>query len=343
MPDARLEDLIHALPKAELHLHLEGTLEPELLQRLAERNGIALPPSGQPEARRGCHYADLRDFLNLYYAGVAVLRTRQDFYDLTMAYLKRVHEDGARHVEVFFDPQSHTSRGVPFGDVVRGIRGALAEGERALGISWRLIMCFLRDASLSSAEVTLEAARPWRHVISGVGLDSAEAGHPPGEFAALFARRPRRRLSHVRPRRRGRTGSLRAARRWTRSGCAGSTTASPRPTTRRSSSACARERVPLTMCPLSNRELQVTPDLRRHPLKRLLDAGVPVTVSSDDPAYFCGYLADNYVAVAEALDLSAGDIAALARNSITASLLDEARQAELLREIDEVATSMSPS
>jgi adenosine deaminase len=165
---ASLDNLIRTIPKAELHVHLEGTLEPELQMELAARNGVKLPASVGPAGRRGCRYADLQAFLDLYYAGVAVLRTQRDFHDLTAAYLRRVHEDGARHVEPSFDPQSHTSRGVPFDDVIKGIRSALVDGERALGITWRLIMCFLRDRSMGSAEVTLETARPWRHVIAGV-------------------------------------------------------------------------------------------------------------------------------------------------------------------------------
>ena len=336
MPDAPLDDLIRAIPKAELHLHLEGTLEPELLQELAERNGVVLPAAAQPAARRACHYTDLQDFLDLYYAGVAVLRTQQDFYDLTMAYLLRVHDDGVRHVELFFDPQSHTSRGVPFDVVVKGIRRALADGERALGITWRLIMCVLRDKSLGSAEVALESARPWRHVICGVGLDSAEAGHPPGDFAVLFARaREAGFLTFAHAGEEGPAAYVEEAldalevRRIDH----GVSAADDPALVER----LARMHVALTMCPLSNRELQVTPDLRRHPLKRLMDAGVLVTVNSDDPAYFCGYLADNYIAARDALGLTAADIVALARNSITASLLREDRKAELLHEIDDVA------
>jgi adenosine deaminase len=328
----RPADLIRALPKAELHLHLEGTLEPDLLARLAARNGMAVPAG----ARAGCHYEDLQDFLDLYYAGVAVLRTEQDFYDLTHAYLQRVRADGVRHVEVFFDPQSHTTRGVPFATVVRGIRRALAEGERALGITWRLIMCFLRDQPLGHAIVTLEAARPWRHVIAGVGLDSAEAGHPPRDFAELFAQA--RRAGFLTFAHAGEEGPAAyvhealdalAVRRVDHGVSA---VDDPALVAR-----LARDQVALTMCPLSNRELQVTPDLGRHPLKRLLHAGVPVTVNSDDPAYFCGYLADNYEAVRDALELSDADIVALARNSITASLLEDGHRAALLRELDEVA------
>lgn len=341
MTDAS-DEFIRALPKAELHLHLEGTLEPELQARLAARNGMALPSPAGTAAVAGCHYDDLQDFLDLYYAGVAVLRTEQDFYDLTAEYLRRVRVDGARHVEVFFDPQSHTSRGVPFATVVKGIRRALAEGERAHDLSWRLIMCFLRDQPLAGAEVTLEAARPWRHVISGVGLDSAEAGHPPADFADLFARaRQAGFLTFAHAGEEGPAGyvwealdELEVCRVDHGVAAAGDAALVAR---------LARDKVALTMCPLSNRELQVTPDLREHPLKRLLDAGVAVTVNSDDPAYFCGYLAANYIAVRDELGLTAADLVALARNSITASLLGDGRKAALLSELDAVAARHTPA
>jgi len=330
-----LGDLIRTIPKAELHLHLEGTLEQDLMMKLAERNGVALPAT-QTVARTDCHYADLQDFLDLYYAGVAVLVTEQDFHDLTAAYLRRAHEDGVRHVEVFFDPQSHTARGVPFDAVVKGIRRALDGGERALGISWRLILCFLRDKSLGDAEVTLQSARPWRGVISGVGLDSAETGHPPGAFEGLFERaRDAGFLTFAHAGEEGPASYVSEAldRLAVRRIDHGVSAADDPELVAR----LVHEQVPLTMCPLSNLELQVTPDLRRHPLKRLLDAGVLVTVNSDDPAYFCGYVAANYAAAAEALDLSAADIVLLARNSIVASLLPHERKTALLEEIDRAA------
>ena len=265
-----------------------------------------------------------------------MLVTEQDFHDLTAAYLRRVHEDGVRHVEVSFDPQSHTARGVPFDAVVKGIRRALAWGERELGISWRLIMCFLRDKSLGSAEVTLQAARPWRGVINGVGLDSAEAGHPPGAFEGLFvSARDAGFLTFAHAGEEGPAAYVGEAldRLAVRRIDHGVSAADDAQLVAR----LVHEQVPLTMCPLSNQELQVTPDLRLHPLKRLLDAGVLVTVNSDDPAYFCGYVADNYVAAADALSLSAADIVQLAKNSIVASLLPHERKAELLEEIDRAA------
>ena len=334
MPDdPTMHAFIRGIPKAELHVHLEGTLEPEMLLELGRRNGVPLPCASAEDCRAAYHFNSLQNFLDLYYAGVEVLLTERDFYDLTMAYLRRVAADGARHVEVFFDPQSHVPRGVAFADVVGGIRRALDEGERALGITWRLIMCFLRDQPQASAFEMLDLALPYRDVIAGVGLDSAEAGHPPSEFAEVFAKAGEAGFAAV-----AHAGEEGPAEYITQAldllhvtridhGVAAIAD-------RALEARLVREQMPLTMCPLSNLELQVTPDLGKHPLKRLLDAGVRVTVSSDDPAYFDGYLADNYAAVQRALGLTRADIVALARNSITASLLPAARQREILAEID---------
>jgi len=338
--DTAMAAFIRDIPKAELHVHIEGTLEPEMLLELGARNGVAVPCASAEECRAAYHFNDLQQFLDLYYAGVRVLVTERDFYELTAAYLRRAHADGARHVEVFFDPQSHTPRGVSFAVVVEGIRRALVDAERQLGISSRLIMCFLRDQSPASAMVTLETARPYRHVIAGVGLDSAEVGHPPRDFEDVFrvAREAGfRTVAHA-----GEEGPaeyitqaldlLKVTR------IDHGVRASEDPELLRR---LAREQTPLTMCPLSNLELQVTPDLARHPLKRLLDAGLRVTVNADDPAYFDGYLAANYSAVQLALDLDRDDIATLARNSITASWLPTVRQAQLLAEIEAFVAAAS--
>jgi adenosine deaminase len=334
--DAALAEFIRRLPKAELHLHIEGTLEPELLLELGRRNGVELPCSSAEECRAQYRFSDLRNFLDIYYEGVQVLVTRQDFSDLTAAYVRRVAAEGARHVEVFFDPQSHVPRGVPFEDVVFGITRALRDGETELGVSWRLIMCFLRDRPAAEAMEMLELALPHRDAIVGVGLDSAEVGHPPAEFAEVYARA--REAGFLAVAHAGEEGppqyitdalDVLKVRRIDH----GVAAIQDAELQRR----LAELRVPLTMCPLSNLELQVTPDLSRHPLKKLLDAGLVVTVNSDDPAYFGGYLLDNYVAVQRALGLSHADLAQLARNSITASLLSPARKAELITEIDHVA------
>jgi len=328
-----IEEFIRSIPKAELHLHIEGTLEPEMMLEMSARNGVAVPFASAEEARAAYRFNDLAHFLTLYYEGVNVLCHEADFHELTAAYARRAHADGARHVEVFFDPQSHLPRGVPFADVVGGITRALDEAERALGLSWRLIMCFLRDESPASAADCLEQALPLRDRIVGVGLDSNEVGHPPAAFADVFAQA--RDAGFVCVAHAGEEGpaeyvtealDLLKVRRIDHGVAAVDDPALVR--------RLARERIPLTMCPLSNVELQVTPDLSQHPLKRLLDAGVRVTVNSDDPAYFDGYLAANYAAVQRALELTKADIRALARNSITASLLPPERQAELLAQID---------
>ena len=253
-----------------------------------------------------------------------------------MAYVRRVAVDGARHVEVFFDPQSHVPRGVPFGDVVGGISRALRDGESGLGVSWRLIMCFLRDRPASEAMEMLELALPHRDIIAGVGLDSAEAGHPPAEFASVYERA--RAAGLIAVAHAGEEGppeyitealDVLGVRRVDHGVAAIKDPALQR--------RLAGEGIPLTMCPLSNLELQVTPDLAQHPLKTLLDAGLVVTVNSDDPAYFNGYLLDNYLAVQRALGLSRDDLAQLARHSIAASLLPAPRKAELINEIDQMA------
>jgi adenine deaminase len=333
--DPGVADFVRRLPKAELHLHIEGTLEPELLLELGRRNGVALPCSSAEECRAQYRFNDLQDFLDLYFAGVAVLVAEQDFYELTAAYVRRVAADGVRHVEIFFDPQSHVPRGVPFADVVGGITRALRDGETEYGVSWRLIMCFLRDRPVPEALEMLELALPYRDVIAGVGIDSAEAGHPPGEFAEVYEKA--RAAGFVAVAHAGEEGppayitealDVLQVRRIDHG-----VAAIHDPDLQRR---LADGNIPLTMCPLSNRELRVTPDLAGHPLKRLLDAGLVVTVNSDDPAYFGGYLLQNYVAAQQALGLSLADLAQLARNSITASLLPPERKAELAAELDRV-------
>ncbi|HMK91715.1 MAG TPA: adenosine deaminase [Thermoleophilia bacterium] len=330
---ADLATFVRGLPKAELHLHIEGTLEPELMLELGARNGVDVAFGDAAEARAAYRFTDLRSFLNLYYRGMEVLRTQGDFRELTAAYLRHARADGTRHVEVFFDPQSHLVRGVDFGDVVAGIHAALEDGERELGISSRLIMCFLRDQSPHGARGVLDLALPYRDLIAGVGLDSAELGHPPGEFAGVFA--AARAAGFVTVAHAGEEGpaayvaealDLLDVERVDHGVHAAD---DPVLVTR-----LRDERVPLTMCPLSNLRLGVVADLAEHPLKRLLDAGVAVTVNSDDPAYFGGYLVDNYLAAADALGLTPADLVALARNSLDASLLDGDERRRLLDELD---------
>lgn len=307
------------LPKAELHLHLEGTLEPELMMTLAHRNGIEVQGRS---AWDDTGFGDLSDFLVQYYAGCSVLLTEDDFYDLTWAYLVRAAQENITHVEPFFDPQTHTDRGVHFGTVVTGILRALQDGEELFGITSRLIMAILRDHPLASAAATLDHARLYGRRIAGIGLDSAEVGHPPEDFADIFetARmREYRVVAHA-----GEEGPpayilgaldvLGAERIDHGNRCLEDPSLVHR---------LARDRVPLTVCPLSNVCLGVVSSLEAHPLRTMMDAGLLVTVNSDDPAYFGGYLTDNYVGVAEALGLEATDLVALAEASFEASFLDD--------------------
>ncbi|MEU5279738.1 adenosine deaminase [Streptomyces asoensis] len=323
------------LPKAELHLHIEGTLEPELAFELAARNGVALPYAGTDELREAYRFEDLQSFLNLYYELMAVLRTERDFEDLANAYLARAAAQGVRHAEIFFDPQAHLARGVELGTVVEGLWRALGDSEAAHGVSTRLIMCFLRDESAASARETLEAARPYLDRITGVGLDSAEVGHPPAKFREVYeaaAALGLRRVAHA-----GEEGppeyitealdllgvervdhGLRCME-------------DPRLVER-----LVRERIPLTLCPLSNVRLRTVDVLAAHPLPAMLDAGLLCTVNSDDPAYFGGYAGDNFDAVATALGLDEERLRELARNSFVASFLedDEDLRAKYLAEVD---------
>ncbi|MET8162701.1 adenosine deaminase [Streptomyces sp. NPDC005329] len=323
------------LPKAELHLHIEGTLEPELAFELAARNGVALPYADTDELRKAYQFEDLQSFLNLYYELMAVLRTERDFEDLANAYLARAAAQGVRHAEIFFDPQAHLARGIGMGTVVDGLWRALGDSEAEHGISTRLIMCFLRDESAESALETLEAARPHLDRIIGVGLDSAEVGHPPVKFREVYeaaAALGLRRVAHA-----GEEGppeyitealdvlgvervdhGLRCME-------------DPELVAR-----LVRERIPLTLCPLSNVRLRTVDVLADHPLPAMLDAGLLCTVNSDDPAYFGGYAGDNFDAVGAALGLGEERLRELARNSFVASFLedDEERRARYLAEVD---------
>jgi adenine deaminase len=323
--NADLDSFIRGIPKAELHLHVEGTLEPEMVFRLAEKHGMALTYRSVEALRRAYDFGNLQSFLDVYYAGAEVLRDEQDFHVITRAYLERAHADGVVHVEIFFDPQTHTDRGIPFGTVIEGIHSALEHGERDLGISFRLIMCFLRHLSEDAAFATLAQAMPHRDRIAAVGLDSSEAGHPPAKFARVFAKA--REAGFLTVAHAGEEGPpayvyealdlLQVAR------IDHGVRAEEDPAL---CARLAREQTPLTVCPLSNVKLRVFGSMGEHNLKRLLDMGLCVTVNSDDPAYFGGYVADNYRAAADALGLGRTDIARLASNSITASFLGPAEK-----------------
>lgn len=320
------------LPKAELHLHIEGTLEPDLMFELARRNGVRLPYLDAEAVRQAYRFSNLQSFLDVYYQACSVLIHERDFHELTTAYLTRAREQGVRHVEVFFDPQTHTARGVKLETVVRGIGGALSEA-RQRGMTSHLIMCFLRDRSADDAMTTLEQALAHRDVIFGVGLDSAEVGHPPEKFRDVFARATSegfRAVAHA-----GEEGppdyiwqalDLLGAERIDH----GVRCLEDRSLVRR----LEADRIPLTVCPFSNVKLRVVDTLEQHPLARMLEHGLCATVNSDDPAYFGGYVGENLAGVATALRLDDATIIALARNSFEASFLDDATRARHLADLD---------
>ncbi|MDX6742325.1 adenosine deaminase [Actinocorallia sp. A-T 12471] len=324
---------LFGLPKAELHLHIEGTLEPELAFALARRNKIAMPFGSVEELRAAYRFQNLSSFLDVYYAAMACLRTEDDFADLARAYLDRAAAQGVRHAEIFFDPQAHLGRGVPLEAVIDGLTAALAEAERDHGISGGLILCFLRDMPAAEADAVLTAALPRRADLLGVGLDSAEVGNPPERFAEVF--------------RRAREAGLRAVAHageeappeyvWQALDLLGVERIDHGIRAVEDAALVDRlaaEAVPLTVCPLSNVRLKAVADLAAHPLPELIERGVAVTINSDDPAYFGGYIGDNFKAVADQFGLSPDAAATLARTSFTASFLEPARERVLLAEVD---------
>jgi adenosine deaminase len=329
------DTLIKRLPKCELHIHIEGSLEPELMFALARRNGIQLPYPSVEAVRQAYRFSDLQDFLDLYYKGMSVLITEQDFYDLAWAYLERAHADNVRHVEMFFDPQGHTNRGIPFATVINGLHRAIVDAAQKLGVQASLIMCFLRDLDEVSAQKTLDAALALKDRIVGVGLDSAEKGNPPSKFKQVFQRA--REAGFFLTAHAGEEGP--ASYVWEALDVLGVARVDHGNHSIDDATLVgrlARERVPLTMCPLSNLRLRVVDNLVHHPLRRLMDKGVIVTVNSDDPAYFGGYVNRNYAAISEALKLGREDIVAIARNSIKVSLLEASEKDKALAEVDRV-------
>ncbi len=330
----KMDEFIHNLPKAELHMHIEGSLEPELMFEIGERNRVSIPFESVAEVRRAYEFNDLQSFLDIYYEGARVLLHEQDFYDMTWAYMKRVHAQNVRHTEIFFDPQTHTERGVSFEKVLTGIHRALQNAERELGISSMLIMCFLRHLPASAAMQTLQQAVPFKDKIGGVGLDSSEVGHPPNKFKLVFdlARQegflP---VAHA-----GEEGPaayiwqaldvLKVARIDHGVRC----TEDPVLVNR-----LRDEQIPLTVCPLSNVKLRVFDRLEHHNLKQLLDLGLCATINSDDPAYFGGYIEENYRALQRALNLDEDEVYRLARNAFQASFLDPEHKQRLINELEE--------
>jgi adenosine deaminase len=335
------ERLIAQLPKCELHIHIEGSLEPELMFALARRNGIRLPYASVEAVRQAYHFRNLQDFLDIYYQGMSVLITEQDFYEVAFAYLERAHADNVRHVEMFFDPQGHTSRGVPFATVLTGLTRAIGDAEQKLGVKASLIMCFLRHLDEADAERTLDCALAFKDRIAGVGLDSSEKGNPPGKFKRVFERA--REAGFFLTAHAGEEGPPSYV--WEALDVLGVAridhgvrAMEDEPLVER----LARERVPLTVCPLSNVRLRVVEDLAHHPLRRMLDKGLVATVNSDDPAYFGGYVGENYRAAAQALRLSRDEVAAIARNGLAASLMLKSEKAALLAEVDRVVAACGP-
>jgi adenosine deaminase len=312
-------DWLNALPKAELHLHLEGSLEPELLFRLAERNKIALPWDNVDALRSAYNFGNLQEFLDLYYAGADVLRTEQDFYDLTWAYLKKCEEQNVVHTEPFYDPQTHTDRGIPFEVAMRGISGALADGHEQLGISSGLILSFLRHLSEEEAFKTLEQAMPFRDAFFAVGLDSSEMGHPPSKFERVFAKARAEgflAVAHA-----GEEGPPEYI--WEALDLLKVSRIDHGVRAAEDSKLIERlidEQIPLTVCPLSNTKLRVFDDMSQHNILQMLEQGVKVTVNSDDPAYFGGYVTENFMALHESLGMTEDQARRLAQNSLDARL-----------------------
>jgi len=329
----RLPALLAAMPKAELHIHIEGSLEPELIFALAQRNGVALPYASVDELRRAYAFTDLQSFLDIYYAGASVLLQAQDFHDMAWAYLQRAAADNVLRAEIFFDPQTHTARGVVMETVIDGLHRACVEAKAQLGIDAELILCFLRHLSEEDAFATLEQALPYRDKFIGVGLDSSEVGHPPEKFARVFAECRRHGLHLVAHA--GEEGP--PAYVWSALDVLkveridhGVQSAKDPALMKR----LAQDRIPLTVCPLSNLKLCVFPDLAQHNLRALLDAGLVATVNSDDPAYFGGYLNDNFVQTFAATGLDATHAYRLARNSFEGSFAEASAKQGYIERLD---------
>ena len=329
-----MEHFIRSLPKAELHIHIEGSLEPELMFEIGERNGVSLPFDSVDDVRRAYEFSDLQSFLDIYYEGARVLLREDDFYDLTWAYLKKAHSQNVRHTEIFFDPQTHTERGIKFETATSGIHRALADAEQQLGVTSMLIMCFLRHQSADAAMKTLREAIPFKEWIVAVGLDSSEVGYPPEKFTSVFDEaRKEGFLSVAHAGEEGPPEYIRQALELLK-------------VSRIDHGVRCLEdeelvdelrdkQIPLTVCPLSNVKLRVFETLDDHNLKQLLDKGLCVTVNSDDPAYFGGYIEENFIAVQRAFNLDRGDLYQLARNAFNATFLDNRAKERLLSELDD--------
>lgn len=329
-----IEEFALRIPKAELHLHIEGTFEPELMFALAQKNKCSLPYETIDAVKAAYHFSNLQDFLDIYYAGAAALIEEEDFFALTMAYLDKVAAQQVKHVEIFFDPQTHTERGIAFSTVFKGIKNALDAGQEKYGISYRIILCFLRHLDEAAAMQTLEEALPYKEFITGVGLDSSERGFPPSLFERVFARA--REEGFIPVAHAGEEGPaayiwealnlLQVARIDHGNNCLEDEALVAH---------LVENQIPLTVCPLSNLYLKVVKDLTQHPLKRMMEKGLMVTVNSDDPAYFGGYLNENYLAMIRSLSLTKQDIYLLAQNSFKASFLSKEEKDLYLKTLEE--------
>lgn len=327
----RLE-LIRALPKAELHVHIEGTFEPELMFAIAQRNQIAIPYKSVEEVKQAYNFHNLQSFLDIYYAGANVLIHEQDFYDLAWAYFEKCAEDNVVHTEMFFDPQTHTDRGIAFATVINGLQKACDDAKAKLGISSHLIMCFLRHLSEEAAFETLEQALPYKDQIIAIGLDSSEVGHPPSKFGRVFAKA--REAGFLVVAHAGEEGPAEYV--WEALDLLKVNRIDHGVRSEEDSELMQRlirEKMPLTVCPLSNLKLCVVEDMQQHNIRRLLQQGVHVTVNSDDPSYFGGYMNDNFIAIAEALDLSNEELKQLATHSFEASFIPEAEKEKWINQI----------
>ncbi len=326
------QSFIQKIPKAELHLHIEGSLEPELMFKLAKRNKIKIPYKSVAALKKAYQFANLQEFLDIYYQGASVLIKKKDFYDMTIAYFQKVKLQGIMHAELFFDPQTHTDRGISFATVIEGIHDGFIAAKKKYGITSKLILCFLRHLDEQAAMETLKAALPYKKWITAVGLDSSEIGHPPSKFKKVYAQA--RKAGFLTVAHAGEEGPasyiwealklLKVSRIDHGNRCLDD----PKLVKK-----LIALQMPLTMCPLSNLKLCVVKDLKKHPLKKMLDMNLKVMINSDDPAYFGGYIGENYIAIQKALDLSKEDLFSLAKNSIDASFASENRKREMQREL----------
>lgn len=333
-----IENFINGIPKAELHVHIEGTFEPELMFEIAQRNNINIKYKSIDELREAYNFNNLQDFLDIYYAGASVLIHEQDFYDMTWAYMEKLHSQNVLHAEIFFDPQTHTDKGIQFSTVISGIHNALLNAEKKFGMSAKLIMCFLRHLDEEQAFQTLEQSLEYKDLIVAVGLDSSEVGHPPSKFQRVFAKA--RDLGYLTVAHAGEEGQpeyvwealklLNVARIDHGNRALEDNTLVQ---------LLAQKQIPLTVCPLSNLKLRVVDKLENHPLKKMMNKNLLVTINSDDPSYFGGQLNDNYLRLAKALSLTTDDIYQLAKNSFTASFLSDTEKQNYIKKVDDYKKS----